>query len=100
MNSMEPTTIESIARALERRRIVDKEYLHSIQAIEVNNSMFRLGFYTFQPTTIHKEGATFLDRIFNSKKGWKVCYNGKYAGQIHMIGDWETLKENYENTTT
>lgn len=48
----------------------------------INNSMWRKGNITLQNWWSH-EGETFIDRIFNTKKAYKSCVDGKITRIIH-----------------
>ncbi len=60
----------------------------------INNSMYRKGNITLQNTRIH-EGSSVLERIINTKKGYKICIRGKFVTNIISEGELlETLKSN------
>ena len=47
----------------------------------INNSMFRNGRLTLQNAWLH-EGGTLIDKIWNQKRGYKACYDGKFIAMI------------------
>jgi hypothetical protein len=47
----------------------------------INNSMWRLGEITLQNGYTNK-GDNIVERIFNTKKAYRLCFEGKFRGMI------------------
>ena len=58
----------------------------------INNSMWRLGDITLQNDYTHK-GNTIYDKIFNTKKAYKVCWLGKYVRMISTMTELNEIKK-------
>lgn len=56
----------------------------------INNSTWRKGNWTLQNGWTH-EGITLHDKIFNTKKAYKLCIDGKYSQMITTVELFESL---------
>jgi hypothetical protein len=58
----------------------------------INNSMWRLGCITLQ-NGYTDNGGNLLERVFSTKKAYKVCVKGKYLQMITYEDQIHQLKE-------
>ena len=61
---------------------------------KINNSMWRNGNITLQNAWIHSKG-TLIDKIWNTKKGFKACYDGRFISMIEAEEDLDHIIRMY-----
>lgn len=66
------------------------EKLLNFGATRVNNSMYRMGALTFQPTTF-SEGENLVDKILNTRKAMRVCFCGKFLVNLEFVHQYQNL---------
>lgn len=59
---------------------------------KVNNSTYRMGTFTFQNVIMPESNdGDVVERIFNSKKGFRVCMQGRFIRNIFWVHDWQNF---------
>lgn len=66
------------------------EWLLKFGSEKINNSMFRMGALTFQPTTF-TEGGSLTDRLLNTRKAMRVCFCGKFLVNLEYVHQYQNL---------
>ena len=67
-----------------------EEWLVRFGIKKINNSMFRSGALTFQGTTLDN-GGELHDRIITSRRGFRICLNGKFLVNLEHVHQLQNL---------
>lgn len=67
-----------------------KERLLEFGAEKINNSMFRMGALTFQPTTF-TDGGSLTEGLLNTRKAMRVCFCGKFLVNLEYVHQFQNL---------
>lgn len=69
---------------------LDSRWLISFGAEKINNSIFRMGALTFQPTTF-AHGEELMGRLLNTRKAMRICFCGKFLVNIEFVHHLQNL---------
>ncbi len=67
-----------------------EEWLLRFGCRKINNSMFKLGAFTFQGSTIN-DGGDLVNKMITSIKSYKICYQGKFLTNKEFVHEWQNL---------